>query len=465
MTMHFVFYDTETTGLSRDFDQILQFAAIRTDADLNEIDRFDIRCRCLPWVVPAPIALLVTGIRPAQLIDRELPSFYEMMCAIRGKLVAWSPAIFLGYNTIRFDEPLLQRAFWQSLHPPYLTVTNGNARLDVLPLAQAASHLAPTALAYPITPTGRTGFKLDQLAPLNGFSHEKAHDALADVEATIHVALILKERVPKLWEHAVLNAPKAQTAALLVPGEPVLVVEHFMGCPSLWWGQRLDRNGASGTSASLARLGFDWRSLSGETSDELVSLLSKSPKPLRAIALNKAPIVFTADQASNFFDLSPSELERSDSAFLSIDPEFCAHVLAAADAMAEPRSEPEHLEQMVHAGFAGRADEALMAQFHREEWLGRADLVRRFEDVRFRQLAQRLVYEAAPHLLSKDDVSRLAHAIGERLASDPGDVTLWRSLPMAKAELEEARLQPWPGPFIDQIEAFLASIGAARRRL
>ena len=132
--MHFVFYDTETTGLSRDFDQILQFAAIRTDSDLNEIDRFDIRCRCLPWVVPAPIALLVTGIRPAQLIDRELPSFYEMMCAIRGKLVTWSPAIFLGYNTIRFDEPLLQRAFWQSLHPPYLTVTNGNARLDVLPL-------------------------------------------------------------------------------------------------------------------------------------------------------------------------------------------------------------------------------------------------------------------------------------------------------------------------------------------
>jgi len=50
--MSFVFYDTETTGISTDFDQILQFAAIRTDADLNEVDRIEMRCRLLPQVVP-----------------------------------------------------------------------------------------------------------------------------------------------------------------------------------------------------------------------------------------------------------------------------------------------------------------------------------------------------------------------------------------------------------------------------
>ncbi len=46
--MPYVFYDTETTGTETAFDQILQFAAIRTDDDLNEVDRFDIRCRLLP---------------------------------------------------------------------------------------------------------------------------------------------------------------------------------------------------------------------------------------------------------------------------------------------------------------------------------------------------------------------------------------------------------------------------------
>ena len=56
--MSLVFYDTETTGTKTFYDQVLQFAAIQTDLEeLNEIDRFEIRCRLLPHVVPAPGAL------------------------------------------------------------------------------------------------------------------------------------------------------------------------------------------------------------------------------------------------------------------------------------------------------------------------------------------------------------------------------------------------------------------------
>ena len=42
------FYDTETTGINASFDQILQFAAIRTDADLNEIERFEVEAEYFP---------------------------------------------------------------------------------------------------------------------------------------------------------------------------------------------------------------------------------------------------------------------------------------------------------------------------------------------------------------------------------------------------------------------------------
>ena len=35
----FVFYDYETTGISPEYDQPLQFAAIITDLDFNEIER------------------------------------------------------------------------------------------------------------------------------------------------------------------------------------------------------------------------------------------------------------------------------------------------------------------------------------------------------------------------------------------------------------------------------------------
>jgi len=43
----FVFYDTGTAGINRDFGQILQFAAILTDDELVKTDQFEIRCRCL----------------------------------------------------------------------------------------------------------------------------------------------------------------------------------------------------------------------------------------------------------------------------------------------------------------------------------------------------------------------------------------------------------------------------------
>ena len=47
--MDFVFYDTETTGRETAFDQILQFGAIHTDAELNELERFEVRLfLCLP---------------------------------------------------------------------------------------------------------------------------------------------------------------------------------------------------------------------------------------------------------------------------------------------------------------------------------------------------------------------------------------------------------------------------------
>ena len=119
----FIFYDIETTGTNIVYDQILQFGAILADDNLAEIERFEIRCRLLPWIIPAPGALRVTKTPLSQLEDRLLPDFFAMMAAIKERLANWGPAIFIGYNSMRFDEPFLQRAFWQALLPPYLTVT------------------------------------------------------------------------------------------------------------------------------------------------------------------------------------------------------------------------------------------------------------------------------------------------------------------------------------------------------
>ena len=200
--MPFVFYDTETTGTSRHYDQILQFAAVYTDDDLNEIDRFELRCRLLPHVIPTAGTILVTGVSLHRLLDPALPSHHDFICRCHAKLTEWSPATFIGYNSVRFDEQLLRQAFYQNLKPIYLTNTDGNARQDLLPLMRAANCVSPGTFSMPKNDNGKVSFKLDRVAPANGFIDHDAHDALGDVLATIHLARLLKDRAPDVWRRS-----------------------------------------------------------------------------------------------------------------------------------------------------------------------------------------------------------------------------------------------------------------------
>lgn len=455
---HFVFFDTETTGLSRDFDQILQFAAILTDNNFRELDRFEIRCRCLPWVVPAPMALKVTGVTPQQLTDSTLPSFFEMMGAIKNKLTAWSPATFVGYNSMRFDEPLLQRAFWQTLHPPYLTVTGGNSRMDLLPIVQAASHLAEGALSFPRTEKGNIGFKLDAVAPLNGFAHANAHDALADVEATINIAGLISERVPALWQSSVARSTKQATAGILQQGRPVYVAEYFMGKPVVWWGQRIDNNRARGTNASVVRLETDWREVAKADAPAFEKLLASSPKPLRQLGLNKAPVVFTVEEAKLHWNAELDEQAAAVSAFLNASPGICRNILDHYSAIQQPWPEPEHLEQRIFEGFPSRTDEQAMLNFQNATWTERGQIMRSFEDVRFSQLAQRIIYVDAPEFLNPVDLERCKVAVNQRLHEDLRDGSLWRTVPAALRELVEVRLTNGGEEFVQLVEDWLRSL-------
>ena len=384
------------------------------------------------------MALKVTGVTPGILEDASLPGFYDMMTAIRVKLESWGPAIYAGYNSMRFDEPLLQRALWQSLHPPYLTVTNGNARMDILTLVRAASHLYKGVLEYPSTPRGNTGFRLDRLAPMNGFAHENAHDALADVEATIFIARILADRCSALWFSSVTSARKSDLASRLVPGEPLLFVEYFMSGPSVWWGQRVDQRGASTSAASCLRLDVDWKDIFSLGNETLEKRLASSPKPLREIALNKSPVVLDRATARALGYVPGADI-LARSALLASSQDACAKLLRTSAALQEPWPEAEHLEQRIFEGFPSREDAARIEAFHRADWPGRAELIRSFEDERLQQLAQRLVYAFAPETLGEADQKRMADAIAGRLYDDHTNADLWRTIPQATEELAEVR--------------------------
>src|SRR3990167_2773213 len=108
----YLFYDLETTGLNKCFDQVLQFAAIRTDLALNEIARHHINVRLNCDVIPAPTALLAhrMKLQDIQTGQPEIDAMREIH-----QLMNTPGTISLGYNTLGFDDELLRFSFYRNL--------------------------------------------------------------------------------------------------------------------------------------------------------------------------------------------------------------------------------------------------------------------------------------------------------------------------------------------------------------
>ncbi|MGA2178040.1 MAG: exonuclease domain-containing protein [Verrucomicrobiota bacterium] len=435
--MSLVFYDTETTGTEIFFDQILQFAAVLTDEDLKEIDRFEVRCRLLPHVVPAPEAMSVTGVKVSQLTNSAYPSHYEMVRAISTKLLSWSPALFLGWNSIRFDEDLVRQAFYKTLHNPYLTNSGGNSRSDVMRIVQACSIYQPDALTFPTGADGSTIFKLDHIAPANGFNHDDAHDAMGDVQATIYLCRILVEKAPDIWSSFMRFSKKASVIDY-INEEPVFCLnEFYFGRPFSFVVTKIGNNSENSAECYVFDLSVDPELMRQLTAGELAMRVTQSPKPVRKLKSNAAPMLFSADEAPDICKgrgLGIEELQRR-AEILRQDAGLRGRLISALESQKEEYPPSPHVEKQIYDGFIGEPDQKLMAQFHDTEWPKRIAIVEKFQDPRLKVIGRQLIYQERPDLL--DEVTHRAHdvAAAKRLLGQ-GEEISWLTLPQAIEQLD-----------------------------
>jgi exodeoxyribonuclease I len=457
--MGFVFYDTETTGTDAAFDQILQFAAIHTDFQLNELERFEIRCRLLPHVIPAPGAMRVIKLQAARLFDPSLHSHYEMTCRIREKLLAWSPALFIGYNSIEFDEHLLRQALYKSLHLPYLTNTNGNSRSDAMRMVQAVSLFAPGALAIPTGDGGQLVFKLDRVAPLNGFSHDRAHDAVADVEATIFLCRLIMEKAPDLWSAFMRFSQKAAVADH-VSTEPIFCLSDFyFGDPYSWLVTTLGSNPDNSSEIYVYNLAIEPESLIGLSDEGLLDRLAVTPKPVRRLRSNACPIIMPTEDApaiATAAQLGIEELTRR-AGFLRDNQDFRDRLVVSFQSTKDEPPPSPHLEQQLYGEFFPKEDEALIERFHVVPWEARPSIVLAFKDLRLKKIGQRLIYLERPDLLTDVERHRYDRAIAARIARDDAEAP-WLTLPRAIAVLDDlmAEADPIEAVFLQEHRDHLA---------
>lgn len=426
----FAFYDFETTGTSPAFDQPLQFAAILTDDDFNEVERVDIRCRLSPHLLPAPWALAVTGVTPVQLTDPDLPSWFEFSHRISDLIRRWAPATWTGYNSLAFDEEFLRQTFYQNLHPNlYQTQFDNNDRLDLMKVIYAVRDREPRILEWPLDDLGRGSFKLDRLAPANGFTQHAAHDALGDVEATIHIATLIRDRAHALWSQCLRNRDKTEVSRLLQGGHPLSLIERFGAAPPRsYFGVYAGTNPQNQNAMAFLDLDLFDASIIEADDQTLATAVSSAPRLIRTVAINKVPNIFPI--------ASPSNAHSAIARLVASRPDFQKRVgQALADRYAD-REEPEHVEQQIYGGFYSAADKQLLEDLRTSDWPQRAELVAQLQDPRLRQLGMRLIFWNAPEFVSENYRSAAQTATRERWLSNDPD-TPWTTKAAAEQQLDE----------------------------
>lgn len=177
--------------------------------------------------MPQPESCLLTGITPQLAASRGIREA-EFVTAVHHAFMEPGSCV-LGYNNLRFDDEFLRQAFYRNLYDPYEREwKNGNSRWDLLDPLRAAQALRPEGIEWPRDDAGAPVFRLERLAAANGIRHDSAHDALSDVQATIALARLLREKQPKLFRFLFENRGKHEVERLLGLGSwtPVLHVSE-----------------------------------------------------------------------------------------------------------------------------------------------------------------------------------------------------------------------------------------------
>ncbi|MBR6964823.1 exodeoxyribonuclease I [Candidatus Saccharibacteria bacterium] len=195
----FFFYDLETSGLDSRDARIMQFAGQRTDLDLNPIgEPVNILLKLNDDTLPSPSAIAVTKITPQKtfvdgLTEAEFAKFVT-------EEIFTPNTIAVGYNTVRFDDEFMRHLFWRTFYDPYeFEWKDGRSRWDLLDVVRMTRALRPEGINWPVTEDGKATNRLELITKLNNISHENAHDAEADVQASIDVAKLIKEKQPELF--------------------------------------------------------------------------------------------------------------------------------------------------------------------------------------------------------------------------------------------------------------------------
>ena len=437
-----VFYDFETCSSNVSYGQIIQAAAVLVNDSFQELDRYEGRCKLSSGIVPEAMALLVNKTTPKMLQETNL-SHYQMIRQLVDKFKEWRNSIFIGYNSINFDEEFLRRTLFKNLEYPYLTNTNGNERGDLFSLARASHLYYPECIKTPISDKNNPVFKLEKLAPMNNIKHDQAHSAMGDVIATIEIAKLLNKKAPNVWKASLMTTNKDKTFQLIKNeqlfctdffyyGKSVPFVLTFV-CQHPQWGYPM-----------CFDLKADPSFYFNLSIQELKKELDKKPKVLRTIKHKKHPIIMNASYGMNFDNYKQLGIKklRQRAKLIRENKEFTKKIITLLDDDARERQELDsqmdvYPEESIYLKFASDHDSKLMPEFHKVDWREKFSIIQKFKDDRMQYFGKKILYEESPQSLPKEEYNFIHKEVASRILSTNDEN--WNTIPRTYSEIDTLR--------------------------
>jgi exodeoxyribonuclease-1 len=420
----FLWHDYETFGVVPRRDRPAQFAAIRTDAELNEIgEPMMLYCQPANDFLPDPQSCLITGITPQQCLEWGVPE-HQFASAIE-QAFSKPGTIGVGYNTIRFDDEVTRFMFWRNLIDPYAREwQNQCGRWDLLDVVRMTYALRPEGIEWPTHEDGRPSFKLEHLSKANGLVHEAAHDALSDVRATIALARLIRQKQPKLFDFCLALHKKDRVAdeigLHLEPArrQPFLHVSGMFpverGCLALVW--PLAVHPTNKNEIIVWDCSFDPAELFGLDAETIrLRLFSRADAlpegvtrlPIKSVHINKSPML-----VANLKTLRPELAQR-----WGIDLEAGrVHAQAAAagpdmgriwaEVFNRPDAAEVDVDEDLYGGFVGNDDRRALETLRRQTPQQLAAARPSFKDERLTELLFRYRARNFPDSLNEKDAQR-----------------------------------------------------------
>lgn len=400
MSASLFFYDLETSGINPREQRIMQFAGQRTDMNLQPVgEPFNIVIKLTDDVLPDPDAILVTGITPQQTLTDGITEA-EFLKIFHAE-VATPGTIFVGYNTVRFDDEFMRYLHYRNFYDAYeWHWQDDKSRWDLLDVVRITRALRPDGIKWPFGPDGRASNRLELLTAINGLDHQNAHDALNDVLATISLAQLIRDKQPRLFDYLLKMRDKRAVQDLVTAGEPFVYAsgKYPTETEKTTVALFLCENPKTGALVyDLRHNPKDWLSKTPEQLAEAWKWKRDGTEPrlpVKTLQYNRCPAVApitVLDDASKERIQIDMDVVVANAKILRDNPDFCKKVRQAAEILNKQQqtswlSAEQLVDGQLYDGFIGGNDKTKMRAVRAADSKEIADLKLEFTDDRLNKL-------------------------------------------------------------------------------